>query len=127
MSSSSRKKQKSEVDVTASLACHALAIVLQHWMIPNIGWYSDSCEQFTRRLEMDVQSQSQGRQLNETFLNEHRRQCQNNLQNADLIIALLPANQVSNLLSRHAPIDKIIYCGLIDISRTERACDYTHQ
>ncbi len=98
MSSSSRKKQKSEVRVTASLACHALAIVLQHWMIPDIGWYSQSCEQFVRVLERDLQTQSQGRKLNEEFLDEHRRQCQNNLQNADLLIDLLPANQVSTYI-----------------------------
>ncbi len=55
-----RKKRKGEVELSqnessrcvpaSALACKALTIVLQHWMVPKLGWNMDALEQRLPRL-----------------------------------------------------------------------------
>ncbi len=83
------KRQKSEVGVTVSLATRALNIVLQHWMIPDMGWKIYSCERHIEKLHQDI-----GLSGKENTLEKEQYSKKLSDANTDFIVDLLPRHQV---------------------------------
>ncbi len=83
------KRQKSEVGVTISLATRALNIVLQHWMIPDIGWKIYSCERHIENLHQDISCSGE-----ENAFDQHQYNEKLSNANSDFSVGPLPSNQV---------------------------------
>ncbi len=84
------KRQKSEVGVTVSLATRALNIVLQHWMIPDIGWKIYSCERHIENLHQDICLTGKENAFNKEQYSEKLT----NANNANFTVRPLSPNQV---------------------------------